>query len=115
MQTLDKIAARLQSFKIVISLFLGSVLSMLLFAFSASPSISLSPLLPMFGMMTCWGLLGIAYLFAPGKGPLSPQILARKQGFFALHDRCMRFIAPGFFLLWFLAPAMVLLIRLIQR
>ena len=113
MKMLDHLSARLQSFKIL--LFIGAVICMPLFAFSVSPSFSLSPLVPLFTMTTCWGLLLVAYWFAPGRGPLSPEILQHKQGLTGFFDRFLRFIAPSFLVVWFLLPLVVGVLRFFQQ
>jgi hypothetical protein len=115
MKMLDTIAARLQSFVVVVCLFLGALASMVFFAFTASPTISFSPFVPMFGMTACWGFLAVAYLFAPGRGPLSPEVLAQKMGLWGFHGRCMRFVAPPFLLLFILSPLLAWIAKVVQQ
>ena len=113
MKMLDRIAARLQPLMVV--LFIGAVLCMLLFAVSASPAFPLSPLVPLYAMTSFGGLLGVAYWFAPGRGPLSPEVLQHKRGIMGLSERILRFIAPGFLFVWFLWPLPVFVSMLVQK
>ncbi len=124
MDWLDQIAARLQPQKKM--LFIGTLLSIILFALLPVLAGTLSgrlypkamwaiAIIPVLGMTTCWGLFCIAYGYAPGKGPLSPEVLRRKHWLLALYGRFCRLVALVFWLVWFLAPLIFLVIVLVEK
>jgi len=109
----DQIAARLQPYRkrlvvvTFVSLFLCPLIHLLLSWAVGKPSsrlLFLLVLVPMIGFMWSWGLFWIAYWFAPGKGPMSLEVLQKRHWLIALPGRFFRLVAPAYLLVWFLSP-----------
>lgn len=123
MNMLDQIAVRLQpSRKMLVICTVTSFILCVLFSVLAGAvvgrsypkAIPLLVIIPMLGLTTCWGLFCIAYWYAPGKGPLSPEVLRRKHWLVALYGRFFRSVAPVFLLVWFAAPVIFLVLVLVE-
>lgn len=122
MNWIDQLATRLQPFRkrLVIGTFVSFFLCVVFpivtgavvgptFPKAASGSV----IIPMSGMTTCWGLFLIAYWYAPGKGPMSLEVLGRKHWILALYGRFFRLFSPVVLLVWFLAPVIAVVMMLL--
>lgn len=119
MNSFDQIATRLQPYRkrlvagTFVSFVLFPLLPLLVSLAVGQPSprlFLLSSLVPMFGFTWLWGLLCIAYWYAPGKGPVSLEVLRQRHWLIALYGRVFRVVAPAFLLVWFLSPVIVVVL-----
>ncbi|MFO0969496.1 MAG: hypothetical protein U0793_28395 [Gemmataceae bacterium] len=117
MRWFDRLSARLQPYRN--TLFLALVAALLLylpiplvlawtFGMDVLALLCVCVLFAAFGWLSL--LYCVAYWFAPGRGPASPEVLRESHWIIALYGRCFRFFAPLLLPVMFLFALLPLLL-----